>query len=138
VNRRYPTSAPIKSAVLLCCIISLGLIASCKGIPFSPEVPCSCEWVYGLHIEIRDEATGGPIGEGATVTVRDGDYEETVTAQLLPGPKVIALAAGERPGTYDISVTLAGYREWRKSGVRVRANVCHVIPVSVLAELVEE
>ena len=136
---QYPPIRNIfKATCLFCCVLCLGLIVSCKDYnPFLP-VPCSNEWVYGLHIEIRDAATGDAVGEGATVTIYDGDFEETTTAFLLPGPKVLALAAGERPGVYEITVALGGYKFWRITGIRVKANVCHVIPVDVLVELEEE
>lgn len=124
----------VKTAGLLCCLLCLVSIGSCKD-PVSPPIPCTTEYVYGLHIEIRDALTGIPVGEGATITVSDGDYEETRTAFQVPGPEVIAFAAGERPGTYDISVTFTGYKPWRTTGVRVRANECHVIPEEVLVEM---
>jgi hypothetical protein len=39
------------------------------------------------------------------------------------------VGAGERAGTYAVTVTATGYAEWTTSGVVVTADECHVIPV---------
>ena len=121
----------LKTAIFLCCMLYLGIIGSCL---YDPAVLCTAEFVHGLHIKIRDANTGDPIGKDATIIVRDGEYEET--PEIISRPdEVIAYAAGERPGVYDIFVSLAGYKPWHTIGIRVLADECHVIPVEVIVEL---
>ncbi len=101
------------------------------------EQPCTLEYQYGLGVHVRDSITGELIASGARLIVRDGEYVDTVQAPANR-PDVDSLAspaAGERPGVYSLTVQKPGYREWRKSGVRVTADRCHVQPVRVTARL---
>lgn len=53
-----------------------------------------------------------------TLILRDGSYADT--SELLAG------AANDRPGTYDVTVRLPGYNDWRRSRVRVEPRRCSV------------
>ena len=46
------------------------------------------------------------------------------------------VGAGERPGTYDITITKDGFMTWTAENVTVTADECHVIPVSLDANLI--
>ena len=101
------------------------------------EQGCTAEYRFGLGIQVRDSITGQFIASGARLIVRDGAFGDTVQVPAnrpdvdpLPIP-----AAGERPGVYTLTVQKPGYREWRKSGVRVTADRCHVQLVRVTARL---
>jgi hypothetical protein len=63
--------------------------------------------------KIPDEIAGT-----GTLIVQDGAYADTTP--LLIG------AAPDRPGTYTVVVRLPGYREWRRSRVRVPRRPCTV------------
>lgn len=80
----------------------------------------------GISAEIRDASTGTPAWYEATLTVRDGDYVETVEGSRKgsedfrdSGGVVLLWAAEMRPGTYDVTVTHPGYQTWHQEGVRV-------------------
>jgi len=45
------------------------------------------------------------------------------------------MAAFERPGTYAVTVSKAGYLDFTINDVVVTAGACHVIPVTVEAPL---
>jgi hypothetical protein len=47
-------------------------------------------------------------------------------------------AAFERTGTYDVSVTRKGHRDWTAADVVVTAGVCHVETVTLQAQLVPD
>ena len=97
----------------------------------SPLVACNLNLVYGLIIVVTDSSSGAPLGGVETIVeVRDGAYVDT-----LPPFGNEYSGAGERPGTYSVKVQRSGYRVWQSSGIRVREDDCHVIPVRVSARL---
>ena len=103
------------------------LIGGCK----SPLVACNLNLVYGLIIVVTDSSSEALLGGvETTVEVRDGAYVDTLS---LFGNEYSG--AGERPGTYSVTVQRSGYRVWRRDGIRVREDECHVIPVRVNARL---
>ena len=113
---------------------ALGLIAL-GGFSYACRYPvqaCDLKLVYGLTIVVTDSTSGVPLGGAETlVEVRDGAYVDTL-------PPFIAneyAGAGERPGTYSVMVQRLGYRLWQSTGIRVREDECHVIPVRVSARL---
>ena len=61
----------------------------------------------------------------------------TVENPAMPGcPDSLALsAAHERPGTYTVTVSKPGYRDFTQSNIVVGADVCHVITVQITARL---
>jgi len=69
-----------------------------------------------------------------TMRVRDGVFEDVRTIRLRDWSTVGF--AGERAGTYDIEVRAPGYRIWRRSGVRVTKNTCHVRTQTVHVRLI--
>ena len=110
-------------------VLGLALLASACN---SPLVACNLNLVYGLTIVVTDSTSGAPLGGLETIVeIRDGAYVDT----LPPfGPSEYS-GAGERPGTYSVKVQRPGYRVWQGSGIRVREDECHVIPVRVNARL---
>ena len=66
----------------------------------------------------------------------DDSFSDTLAAPLA-GATVYS-GVYERAGKYDIAVTHAGYRSWRRSGVRVGRDDCHVITFADTARLRRE
>ena len=108
-------------------------LAGCYPSGTVDPVICTAQFVYGLTVTIVDQTTARPIAAQATMTIQDGTYEETVTdswdGATLSG-------AGERPGTYTITIEHPAYTTWTRAGVTISADECHVIPVALTAELV--
>lgn len=105
----------------------------------SPFVGCP-GWVRdAVVVEVRDAATGAPAAEGASGWVRDGDYVDSLRISAWEGGDPASAhqlsAATERPGRYEVVVQKDGYREWRRSGVRVGRTTCGVEPVNLHAQL---
>ena len=95
--------------------ITIGTTA-CIG-PFE-----SCEGVgnFGVQITVVDSVTGrAPVGT-AVLILTEGEYTESAQATLqVSNGTVIVAGAHERPGTYSLRITVAGYQPWTASGVRV-------------------
>ena len=124
----------MKSYLLLAPLVLAG--AACSSILGAGD--CTTEAVTGLEVTVRDSATGLPAGRSAVVIAREGAYADTAEVFLPPGVEVeveqFALAI-ERRGTYEVTVTRAGYRPWRRTGVRVRGDECHVRTTRITALL---
>ena len=100
-------------------------LAACK------DPLCTLNYGYGLTIIVQDSVTTASlVGDGTTVTVREGSYVDSVQQV-----GTVYQAAGERPGTYTIQVQRAGYRHWSRENVRVLDDGCHVRGVTVNARL---
>ena len=112
-------------------------LASCED-PIVPLAICSDEYKYGLEIRVIDKDTGGPTGLGAYAVVTDGDYEERALCEDRGPLGVAAVAAGERKGTYYITIDAEGYLVWTRENVRVTGDRCHVTTVHLDAELEPE
>ena len=111
-----------KVRVLLFLIITM---VACTSKSSSPRLggPLCPEMINepGVIVQIRDAVTNEPAGEGATGTVRDGNYEETMQPyfQLATDGTPLPSLAGafDRPGTYDVLVQKPGYADWSAQGV---------------------
>ena len=118
---------------LLTAVCLLG--SACGGL-LDPGM-CTTEYVYGLNVQVQDSLTGAWIASGSTLIVRDGNFEDSVTAPVdRPHADDYPLvAAGERPGTYEVVVRREGYQPWRLNEVKVRGGTCHVERVRLVARL---
>jgi hypothetical protein len=98
---------------------------------------CTGVFVWGLRVTVQDSVTGAPAASGAQLIARDGAYADTSAFPPdrpdLDGQPLVA--AGERPGTYTVTVRKSGFMEWVRTGVVVTADECHVRPVDVAARL---
>jgi len=122
---RHGLLAGLVSAILV-------LLPACRQSPSATPV-CTMIFVYGLSVDVRDAVTGAGIAAGAVVVARDGDYSETLESGVVDSVSVHG--AGERAGTYIITVTRPGYAAWGSPPVTVTADQCHVHPALVTARL---
>lgn len=112
-------------------VLAAAVYAAGCGDTLEPII-CTDIFVYGLSVEVVDRTGGQPLADGATLTLRDGDYVESMT-ETFDG--LTLFGAGERAGTYLVTVARDGYHTWTAANVVVTADECHVIPVSLRAEL---
>ena len=115
-------------------LMSLFLVAGlplveCRWI--DDPVVCTDIFVYGINVTLTDAETGQPI-EGATLTLTEGSYSETMESFLGSGQYV---GAGERAGTYTLTAEADGYESTTVTNIFVDADECHVIPVTLTVEL---
>ena len=114
---------------------ALGL-AAC-AVPSDPNYACTAVFVPGVTVTITDSLTGTIAGmTGAWAAAREGTYSDSAAALSLPSQLVVNLA-GERVGTYVVSVGATGYKTQSTSGVTVvKPDACHVKTVLINARLV--
>ena len=113
------------------------LAIGCQAITGRDTV-CTTDVLPGLVISVLDSATREPLGPGTLIVVRDGAYADTARAFLphgVGGEAQRFAFAFERRGTYDVTVERSGYRTWRRNGVRVSGDECHVRTVELTALL---
>ena len=102
-------------------------------------ISCTANLVPGIVVEIRDSNTNAPLAENSLVVITSQNYSETLTLFEREGADlsstVSVAGAFERPGIYDINLSLSGYNGWSSTGVEVTAGVCHVGTVRLTATL---
>jgi hypothetical protein len=106
---------------------------ACAG---STSPVCTQEFRPGLAVYVKDSVTRAGVASGASLVVREGSYKDSVAGLNSPDQDNSPLyAAGERSGTYQVTVSKPGYAAWLQSNVRVTSNVCHVNTVTLTALL---
>ena len=123
--------------------MKLGLSALMAGVlvsgscsqPAAVSVICPDIFVFGLNVSVVDSVTGAGTGSGATVIARDGAYTDSTTRAANGSDVATFGLAGERAGTYAVTVRKAGYQSWLRSGIQVAKAECGVTPVAVTARL---
>ena len=107
------------------------VLSACQRGP--TQVVCTADLRPGILLDVRDSVNNVPAGRGARIIAQDGAYADTVkNIGSFDGPYQLAQ---ERAGTYTVTVEQQGYRLWRRSGVEVTADQCHVRTVSLTARL---
>ena len=86
---------------------------------------CTLQFVYGVNATVTHADTGEVI-EGATLTLTEGEYSETMQ-ELSPGNYA---GAGERAGSYTLTVEADGFDTQTIEDIVIDADECHVIPVA--------
>jgi hypothetical protein len=119
----------MRSEALLLAIACFGL--ACAK-PTEPIV-CTAIAVDALVVTVVDASTGQRICDAKVVAV-DGAFNEELR-RFGPGADCTYSGATERRGVYEIHATKAGYEPAVQNGIRVTADVCHVIPVRVPLQL---
>lgn len=113
------------------------LLAACPQNPFEDTV-CTMEARPALRVVAIDARSGAPFEGGFTVVARAGAHVDSVTIPESPqwwDPAWGVTLAPERAGRYDVSVRKDGFAEWRKNGVEVTRDECHVRTVKLEARL---
>ena len=129
--------ATLPRRILLAGAVGLGLLsAGCGGD--NGGVACTASVDPGVVVTVVDATTLRPAADGATATLTEGNYTETMQPGVTNGtiPLIDFRGAFERAGTYTMRVTKPGYTPFEQTGIVVTRNVCHVNMVSLRAELV--
>ena len=107
--------------------------------PLTSGLVCTDELRAGITVEVRDAATGAPAACGASGEARDGDYIASLTdeGRCVTAPQTWAYLTGawERAGIYTVTIRKPGYRDWVRDQVVVIADLCHVHPMTLQANL---
>ena len=97
------------------------------------QIFCTDQFVYGLNVIVLDSSTGNPIFQDIEVKAVDGTYLEIL--ELVPSSEYAFVGAGERAGTYVVTITKAGYQTYTSAPIVLTRDECHVIPQSLTVNL---
>lgn len=109
---------------------SVALLAAGCQPQVNGGVACTMEFRYGISATVTDAATGANLTPASYLVVREGSYVDSASAM-----GEFLSAAGERAGTYEVTVGRPGYASFHRNGVVVTRDECHVHPVLVEARL---
>ncbi|MCW9037300.1 hypothetical protein [Altibacter sp.] len=110
-------------------ILLLGSLMACSKSNTDDAITCTEEFVYGLNVTVRDANTDVLLTDAeVTVQAQDNDYNE-----MLEFNAVVFLGAGERPGTYTLTVTGVNYETFISDPIAIALteDVCHVVPQAI-------
>jgi hypothetical protein len=120
------------------CPAFVALLGGCRGL----TAPGACpDWIQrAIEIEVTDGRTGQPVAAGATGSVRDGAYVESLRVVgwrgAPPNDTATTLGAAEgRRGTYTVRVERPGYVAWERRGITPRVTACGVQTTRLAAAL---
>jgi hypothetical protein len=112
-------------------VIAVLALAGCEQ-PAEPPI-CTAIAVDALVVTVVDESAGSRICD-ATVVAVDGSFSAELRASG-PAPECTFSGPTERPGLYEVRASRAEYEPASRSGVRVTADECHVIPVRLTLQM---
>ena len=92
---------------------------------------CTAIFAYGITVDVIDTATQQSIAGRVTGVLTDGAYTEVMMS--IGGEFLVG--AGERQGTYRVEITREGFTSFVQSNVEVGHDGCHVVGVTLRAEL---
>lgn len=103
------------------------LVLLTTGLPFTMclhqgDRACTALYAYGVSAHVTNADIGQPINN-ATLTLTEGDYSEVM--MLIPTGDYVG--AGERPGTYTMTIDIPGVGSTVVSDIVVGFDGCHVI-----------
>jgi hypothetical protein len=122
----------MKKLFLFFLFSTLFFISSCEDNDDN-QIFCTDQFVYGLNVIVLDASTGNPIFQDIEVKAVDGTYLEIL--ELVPSSEYAFVGAGERAGTYVVTITKAGYQTYTSAPIVVTRDECHVIPQSLTVNL---
>jgi len=101
----------IRPAAVVLCEVSVGggMYVDAKGVRH-PII--QVQHHAGVVVIAHDAFTGRAPQSAITVLVRDGTFRDSVTARPDTSGRVVASAAFDRQGRYDVVVRSPGYRDW--------------------------
>src|SRR5262249_18880459 len=95
-------------------VVALGLcfVSACRGKVVDPvaQTPdCFLNAIGGITVTAVDSATATTLSTSGHVEAHDGSYQET--AYAVGGTPMRYYMAYERPGIYEVTVDMPGYRQ---------------------------
>lgn len=93
---------------------------------------CATQPLPAIVVDVVDSITNLSAVSGSKLVIRDGAYADSMTANVA----FPQLFAGNRGGTFDVTVTRANYEPWVKNDVVVTQDRCRTnLTVNLIARL---
>jgi hypothetical protein len=110
---------------------TMALAATACGDTVGPI--CDGEPRANFRVEVRDSLTGWGMADEVTGSAAGSG----ITIGLVPVDTLHLTdsAPADRRGTYDITLTAAGYAPWHVQGVTVTGDACHVTTIELAARM---
>lgn len=121
----------MKKLILFLLFSTFLVTTSCEDS--DDRIFCTDQFVYGLNVIVLDASTGNPIFQDIEVKAVDGTYQEIL--ELVPSSEYVFVGAGERAGTYVVTITKEGYQTYTSAPIVLTRDECHVIPQSLTVNL---
>lgn len=109
-----------------------GLCTSACGGDGGPGTACPAIAAANFNVTVTDKTTGQRICD-ATVEATDSATLEKATLSVFGGATDCAYSGGfyERPGTFSVTASKAGYTSQTQMGIKVVKGVCNVTPAQL-------
>ncbi len=124
-------AAILRNAALVLRRAALALALPPAACSDSSTQACTAIFAYGITVDVIDTASQQSIAQRVTGTLTDGAYTE----QMMSIGGEFLVGAGERQGTYRVEITREGFTSFVQSNVDVGHDACHVVGVTLRAEL---
>lgn len=115
-------------------LLTLGLaLGACQSATMPPVGYCTAPPSISVIATVTDSLTGAAVADSATGAIQDGVYLDSLSLV----PLTSELEAGNRVGTFTVTINRPRYHAWARSGVRVslKGPCGNVIPVRIAARL---
>tara|TARA_R110002072_G_scaffold82967_1_gene188671 strand:- start:70 stop:444 length:375 start_codon:yes stop_codon:yes gene_type:complete len=113
----------MKSIKIITLFTLILMFTNCEENNDNPII-CTQIFVHGLEINVTEKGATNPITGAVKITASDGNYKETLENS---DPNMAFYGAGERRGTYILTVTSDNYKTFESEPIIVTADECHVI-----------
>ncbi len=117
--------------------VAVACMTGCQLFP--TDRVCTQEARTSLTVNVIDSQSGARLDSGSTVIVVGGTVHDSVTATAQGNPFMATAWWDEArvpAGTYSVFVRRAGYADWTRNGVVIKAGECHVTsPAELTAAL---
>jgi hypothetical protein len=121
----------MKSKYLIAIVSFMLMLSSCEDNE-SENIICTLNFVNGLDISLIEKSTGNIITGNVKIVAEDDNYTETMQSSEN---NASFTGAGERKGTYILTVTSDNYKTFISESITVNADECHVFTESRTFEL---
>jgi hypothetical protein len=114
------------------------LVIGCKAETNNDQaVVCTDSIDPGIEMEVVDAVTNVSLAQDAVAMLTSQDYSEQMVICYVDatGKATTLCGAYERPGTYNIQVTVNGYEPWSQASIVVASSVCHVTKTRLTARI---
>lgn len=123
-------------------VVSIASTAGCNSETPVESIVCPSTWSPAMTIVLRDFTSGAqaPFTD-VRVVARSSVFKDSVYVAAITAENVLAARSGvglamEHPGTYDITVTAAGYDAWQTNSFTTVNNLkCGYASDTIVARL---